>query len=151
MKQIHKDGNLPDPIRIGIQRSGLERMTEQYGLATGIEIWECNSVAEVGTLGHLDDCEFQVLIDKKNSRYYLVALTVDPERVRAKVDTTEGGDQIVIPDTSQKPATAVYYTEVIWEEYKLWRAADAQVRRNMILKRIELDRKKQMSEMMVRG
>ncbi len=142
MRLIDHEGNLPPPVRrLGLWSKRMQEAVKSYGLAGGIEIWECGSVSEVGSKGHLDECEFQVLIDKKSTRYYLVAMSVDVDRVRAKVDTTESGDQIVVPDYSPKPATVAYYCEVSSGEYKLWRTADAVRRRAMIVQRIERQRK----------
>jgi len=128
MKKITNKGNLPPPL----QHSGLlseemyNRVWSTYGEP---EIWECNKVDEVGILGHLDECEFQVLIDKGRNRYYLVAMSADPDRSKGKIDTTEDGEIVIDPDESPKPVTVVYYTEITRPEYLVWCAADTAMRR----------------------
>lgn len=122
MKQIKTIGNLPNPIRnFGLFSKKMTGIWEKVGYP---EIWECSTPGELGKEGHLDDCEFQVLIDKDTSRYYLVAMSVDPDRVKAKVEDTEFGDGDVIEDTAARPATIVYYVEINSEEFRIWQHED---------------------------
>jgi len=88
------------------------------------EIWECNTVDELGKLGHLDECEFQVLIDKGRGRYYLTAMSADPDRDKGKIETLESGLVVVEEDTSPKPCTILYYVEISSEGYRRWRKED---------------------------
>lgn len=128
MRKITNKGNLPPPL----QHSGLlseEMYNRVWSIHGEPEIWECTSTSEVGKLGHLDECEFQVLIDKGRNRYYLVAMSADPDRAKVKTDTTEEGEVVIDPDESPRPATIVYYTEITWNEYLVWRAADAAKRK----------------------
>ena len=126
MRQIRNSGNAPPPIRrMGIFSSKMLPVWMKYGR---LEVWECSDVDELAGAAHLDDCEFQILIDKANSRYYLAAMSVDPDRIRGTLDTTEDGAPIMREDTSIKPGTVVYYTEVSAGQYKVWIAADRKYR-----------------------
>lgn len=126
MNQIKHQGNLPGPIRsFGLFGKGMDIIWSEIGYP---EIWECNTPGELGKLGHLDDCEFQVLIDKDNGRYYLVAMSVDPDRVKTKVDASEFSKEDLLEDEGIKPVTIVYYTEIGIEEYRIWQHEDRKKR-----------------------
>ena len=131
MNEIKRRGNLPTPLRrSGIYSKQMRAIWDKVGAPA---IYECTSVDEVGKYGHLDDCEFQVLIDRDVDRYYLVALTVDPERLRARVEDTEFTDNdIVEDDESPKPPTVIYFVEISVEQYRLWQKYDREKRLDFI-------------------
>lgn len=136
MNQIQNKGNLPPPIeRMGLFSPKMNEVWEKVGFP---EIWECSTIDELGKVGHLDECEFQVLIDKEHGRYYLTAMSVDPNRLKTKIDTLESGEEIVEEDTDPKPTTILYYTEINGAQFKLWQVADMEHRREMIMQRARL-------------
>ena len=138
MKKISNIGNMPPPVSTmvgGIVKT-VELFAKETGIASGLEIWECNTVDELSKIAHLDECEFQVLIDKKNTRYYLVAMSVDPYRQKMRTNTTDEGLIIIEEDPYPKPATVLYFTEIGSEEYILWKKADVTRRRQLVMNRI---------------
>jgi hypothetical protein len=122
LKKIERLGNTPRPIQLlfGGSIASNAKLWEKYGKP---EIWECTSMEEIGKNAHLDSCEMQILIDKKNNRYYLVAMTIDGERVRAKIDEDETG-LILVEDTGKKPTTVVYFMEVTKAHFDRWAEED---------------------------
>ena len=121
MKKIELLGNTPRPVQLLFGGKASNIIWNKYGIP---EIWECTNVDELGKNAHLDSCELQVLIDKPNNRYYLTAMTIDGERVKAKLDEDETGI-ILVEDTSPKSSTTIYYTQITAGQYLEWAKADA--------------------------
>lgn len=142
MNKITTAGNLPRPIQnIGLLTPQMNKAREElqaklmltnYDLAMTLsmppEIWECKDVQELGTAAHLDECEIQVLRDRPNNRYYLSAMSVDPDRERGKITTTESGISLVEADSEPKPAMILYYTEITRTQFQTWQQVDTEKR-----------------------
>ena len=137
MKRVDRNDMLPRPIQIlGILTEEMKnRMAEVRrdiaGLNTDLanimaippEVWECASVEEVGREAHLDDCEIQVLRDRKNNRYYFCAMSVDPGRTKARIEDTEAGVTVVEDEGPFSPMV-LYYCEITRAEFRRWQKED---------------------------
>ena len=98
-------------------------------LAMAPEVWECSSVYELARAAAFDECEKQVLVDKDRGRHYLCAMSVDPERTRTRIDSTEFSPEDLVEDESPKSPMVLYFCEISRAEFRLWQAADEDRRR----------------------
>jgi hypothetical protein len=137
MKRIDTEGNLPKPIKRLLGLSDVKTQNALWDVFGYPMIIECTNVEEFGKFAHEDECEIQTLIDQSNSRYYLTAMSIDPERIRQKVDELvyydlnkgkEVATPTVVPDDAPKPTTIVFYIEISEGEYKKWAQEDAKRR-----------------------
>lgn len=144
MKKIKRVGGLPKPINTLLGISNEEIQNALWNVHGYPEIWECSNIEEFGEYAHYDECEIQPLIDNATNRYFITAMTIDPDRVRQKIDEIISYDQVkgkevgipaVVPDEAPKPMTIVYYVEITEGEYKVWAKADADRRIKLINER----------------
>ena len=99
------------------------------------QVWECNTLTELATKAELDDCYKQIIIDPDTARKFLCALTIDAGRARAQII-----DDVVVPDTSPRPARILYFLEVSSGEAKKWARADNEQRRAWWTWKVEQER-----------
>ena len=142
MKKIEVTGDMPRPVRaLGLLTTQMDNRRDETRislqttdpelaaiLAAPPEVWECNGVEELSIVANFDECEMQVLIDKAVGRYYLCAMSVDPERTRTKIEDTPSGP-ILVEDEGPKSPMVLYYTEIVEAEFKKWQEADTRRRR----------------------
>lgn len=98
-------------------------------------VYRCSNVTDLAVNAMLDECEKQVIIDFDTARYYFCALTIDPARKKMVVVETEMGKEIAI-DSGQRPARVLYFTEISHGDYKRWRRADTEQRRNWLMDKL---------------
>ena len=141
MNRITAAGNLPPPVRkMGLLGDDMEKKLQGIRaevakvdtnlaniLAVGPEVWECRNVYELSMAATFEECEHQVLVDRDTARYYLCAMSVDPERTRTRVD---GPD--IVEDEGPRSPMVLFFTEVGEGEYHYWQRADMGKRRDWI-------------------